>query len=261
VVMRRGDATAISESAVLKVEPFRKPEFMPSPAWRNLTVRAGERAEWGVGIAGDEPMELQWEFQAKDGPWQAVAGAEGRSFAIAAAGAAHEGAYRVTARNAAGSVTNGEVMLTLLAEPALASSLTNAVSVLSQGVRGAVPREVVEPPGVAQWPTFPRPPKGTNGERPGDWYDSAMHKLRTTLEGKRADKLKLAQDQVEVWIVWNEEVMAKWPEQRPVAEVKNIARLLSKGIKPKLKESRTAAVKEMLPDLEREIVRLKANMP
>ena len=73
-----------------------------------LTVTAGEAATLTAEISGSRPLNYQW---IKDNV--AIAGATGPSLRLAAAALADAGAYRLSAANAAGSVTTATVALTV----------------------------------------------------------------------------------------------------------------------------------------------------
>jgi arylsulfatase A-like enzyme len=77
-------------------------------------VLADQSATFKVVSCGTDPMSYQWEQKVGIGPWEAIPGASGSTYTIAAVPSALSGsAYRCVVNNIFGSVTSNQGLLTV----------------------------------------------------------------------------------------------------------------------------------------------------
>ena len=110
VVISNPAGAVTSPAAVVTVGSLPLITRQPS----SQTVNAGTRVTFSVGASGSPAPTFQWSRN--NAP---IPGATAASHTIEAAQSVHEGAYRVTASNAIGSITSVPATLSLAAPPAV----------------------------------------------------------------------------------------------------------------------------------------------
>ena len=115
VVVSNGVGSATSNNATLTVQPFVMPGITGQP--NNVTVPAGQPAQFSVTATGSVPLGYQWR---KGGV--PISGATASTLAIASTAAGDAGSYDVVVSNARGTATSGAATLTVTAPIAIAVS-------------------------------------------------------------------------------------------------------------------------------------------
>jgi hypothetical protein len=104
--------SAVSDNAVLTVNPLAAPTFTTQPA--NMTANLGKPATFTVVASGTPAPTLQW---LKNGV--AIQGATGATYSIAAVAKTDTGTYSCQATNSSGTATSQGAVLVVIAPPVI----------------------------------------------------------------------------------------------------------------------------------------------